>query len=77
MLRFALGLALELRDRFGCAGIVVDAKPEAVGFYRRLGFLELDTVTGLLGDRPEPLPMFLPIGRIARASEGYGSLVGI
>ena len=66
--RFALRLAIELRDRLGCTGAVVDAKPDAVDFYRRLGFVELPTLIGALGDRPEPVPMFLPIRQIAKAS---------
>ena len=69
LLRFAFGLALDLRDRYGCAGVVVDAKPDAVGFYNRLGFLGLDALSGALGDRPEPLPVFLPVARIAQATE--------
>jgi catechol 2,3-dioxygenase-like lactoylglutathione lyase family enzyme len=50
----------------GCVGIVVDAKPEAVDFYRRLGFEALEALAGALGDRPEPLPMFLELGAIPR-----------
>ncbi len=69
LLRSMLLLALELRERFGCIGVVVDAKPEAVGFYERLGFLPLDPLSGVLGDRPEPLPLFLPIQAIAAAME--------
>lgn len=68
LLRFALGLALGLRDRFGCVGVVVDAKSEAMDFYRTLGFRPLTTLEGALGDRPEPLPMFLAIRRIAEVA---------
>jgi hypothetical protein len=42
----------------------VDAKPQAVSFYKRYGFTALEVVQGHLGDRPEPLPMFLEIGAI-------------
>ena len=49
---------------FGCIGVVVDAKPQAVTFYERYGFTALEVVQGHLGDRPEPLPMFLEIGAI-------------
>ncbi|WP_296900312.1 GNAT family N-acetyltransferase [Thiohalocapsa sp.] len=65
LLRFALKLALELRERFGCVGVVVDAKAEAVDFYRKLGFRPLTVLQGALGDRPEPLPMFLAARQIA------------
>jgi len=66
-LRFAFGLALQMRDRFGCVGVVVDAKVSAIPFYRELGFRPLEAIQGALGDRPEPLPMFLAIRRIAAA----------
>ena len=68
LLRFVHSLAIELRDRLGCTGVVVDAKPDAVDFYRKLGFIELPALIGSLGDRPEPIPMFLPIRQIAEAS---------
>ena len=62
--------ALELRERFGCLGVVVDAKPQAVGFYQGLGFTPLAVVRGQLGDRPEPLPMFLSVRSIETAGAG-------
>jgi hypothetical protein len=62
-----LELALEMRDRVGCIGAVVDAKPDAVAFYSALGFKPIELVSGGLGDRPEPVAMFLPIGQIAAA----------
>lgn len=70
LLRAMLELALEMRDRVGCVGVVVDAKPEAVAFYRLLGFQPLSVVSGALGDHPQPIPMFLPVQAIAKASQG-------
>ncbi len=70
MLRAMFELALELRDRVGCAGVVVDAKAGAVNFYQRLGFMPLSAVRGTLAARPEPLPMFLPIKLIEKARAG-------
>lgn len=67
LLRAMLGLALEMRERVGCIGVVVDAKPDAVTFYSSLGFKPIDLTSGGLGDRPEPIAMFLPIGPIAAA----------
>jgi len=67
LLRAMLELALEMRDRVGCIGVVVDAKPDAVTFYSSLGFQAIDLISGSLGDRPEPIAMFLPIGPIAAA----------
>jgi GNAT superfamily N-acetyltransferase len=68
LLRSMLQLALEMRDRVGCAGVVVDAKPASVDFYTALGFTPTRLVSGSLGDRPEPIAMFLPIREIAAAA---------
>ena len=62
-----LELALQLRDQVGCVGVVVDAKPQALGFYVRYGFEAINVVSGTLGDRPEPTPLFLPIHVVAKA----------
>ena len=67
LLRMVLELALDMRDRVGCIGMVVDAKPDAITFYSSLGFKPIDLISGVLGDRPEPAAMFLPIGQIAAA----------
>lgn len=67
LLRAMLELALEMRDRVGCVGVIVDAKPEAVTFYRPLGFQPLNIVSGALGDHIQPIPMFLPVQAIAKA----------
>ena len=68
LLRAVFALAHRMAADMGCVGVVVDAKPEAVGFYRTLGFFELEAVAGQLGDRPEPLPMFLELGAIPKPS---------
>lgn len=68
LLKSMFELALEVKDRIGCVGVVVDAKPDAVGFYERLGFTPLIIVSGELGERPQPLPMFLPTRLIETAS---------
>lgn len=67
LLRAVFGLAKEMAVRVGCVGVVVDAKPQAVGFYQRYGFTELTALQGQLGDRPQPQPMFLALGRIPAA----------
>lgn len=69
LLRAILELSLKMRDRVGCVGVVVDAKPDAVAFYATLGFSPMQLVSGPLGDRPEPVAMFLPIREIAAAVE--------
>ncbi len=77
LLRVVLELALDMRDRVGCIGIVVDAKPDAITFNSSLGFKSIDLVSGALGDRPEPVAMFLPIGQIAAAVKKRGSGLAI
>ncbi len=64
LLRASLGLAARMASDVGCVGVVVDAKPEAVPFYEKLGFLPLAPLAGELGDRPAPLPMFLELGQL-------------
>ncbi len=64
LLRTVLLLARQVAADVGCVAVVVDAKPEAVAFYERLGFIQLDSIAGHLGDRPQPLPMFLEIGQV-------------
>lgn len=64
LLRFALTLARRMADEIGCVGVVVDAKPEAQTFYLRYGFESVSAVEGVLLDRPEPTPMFLPLSAI-------------
>lgn len=64
LLRSVFVLARQMADEIGCVGVLVDAKSGAVSFYEKLGFLALEAVVGQLGDRPEPLPMFLEIGAI-------------
>lgn len=64
LLKAVFVLARSMADEFGCIGVVVDAKPQAISFYQRYGFTELEVLQGQLGDRPEPVPMFLEIGAI-------------
>lgn len=67
LLRSVLELALEMRDRVGCTGVIVDAKADAVACCVSLGFEKLVLAGGSLGDRPAPEALFLPIARIAAA----------
>jgi len=69
LLRFVFQLALQLAREYGCAGVVVDAKPAAVSFYEGLGFVALEVVEGHGASRPGPTSMFLPIRDIRRAAE--------
>lgn len=41
MIRYVLSLSLEMADRFGCVGVVVDAKHGVEGYYGQFGFEEI------------------------------------
>jgi len=66
LLRTTFRIAHEMADRTGCVAVVVDAKANAVSFYEQFGFEPVEVVSGELGDRPSPLPMFLAMGSIPR-----------
>ncbi|MCA9559566.1 MAG: GNAT family N-acetyltransferase [Myxococcales bacterium] len=66
LLRHVFTVALHQRTTAGCLGVVTDAKPGAVAFCEKLGFVPLDGVREgrLHGD---PLPMFLDLRSVAAA----------
>ncbi len=70
LLRFVLQLVVRMADDHGCVGVVVDAKPDAVEFYAKYGFVPVDAVESASDARPAPIPMFLSTRAIkdARAS---------
>jgi GNAT superfamily N-acetyltransferase len=70
LLRFVLTLALQMAEGFGCIGVVVDAKGEAVSFYEQFGFAPLEVCEGQSPARPQPTAMFLPLTEIEAASQG-------
>jgi GNAT superfamily N-acetyltransferase len=72
LLRFVLRLALQMADDYGCVGVIVDAKPEAVAFYTTYGFLAVEPVEGGSDARPAPTPLFLAT-RAIRAAMGASS----
>jgi GNAT superfamily N-acetyltransferase len=67
LLRFVFDLALRMANDYGCTGVLVDAKANAVGFYERLGFMSLEVVEGQSEARPAPTPMSLPLREIEAA----------
>lgn len=69
LLRFVLDLASRMAGDYGCVGVVVDAKPDAVAFYARYGFVAVEAVEGGSDARPQPTSMFLSI-RAIRAAQG-------
>lgn len=67
LLHAVFRLALTQADAVGCVGVVVDAKPQAVAWYERYGFIPLPVLEGESAARPRPLPMFLPLTTIRAA----------
>jgi GNAT superfamily N-acetyltransferase len=64
LLRFVLTLAIGLEAGYGCVGVVVDAKSDAIDFYSKYGFIAVDTVEGQSDARPQPATMFLSLRAI-------------
>lgn len=69
LLRAVFVLAHHMARDYGCVGILVDAKAEAVSYYERFGFFELSALRGELGDRPAPTIMFLELGAIPKVAD--------
>jgi GNAT superfamily N-acetyltransferase len=67
LLRFVLELALQMAREYGCIGVSVDAKLDAVDFYKQYGFVSIDAVEGQSNARPTPIPMFLAIRAVQEA----------
>ena len=61
LIKMVFKLALEQKEKVGCIGVVVDAKENAVEFYKRLGFIELEAKSGTVKRYPMPIPMFISI----------------
>lgn len=67
LLGFVLQLAARMANDYGCIGVIVDAKPDAVGFYRKYGFVPVEALEGQSDVRPAQTPMFLSTRAIKRA----------
>jgi GNAT superfamily N-acetyltransferase len=67
LLGFVFQLAHRMASDYGCVGVAVDAKPDAVDFYKRYGFISVDVVEGQSDARPSPIPMFLAMRAIREA----------
>ena len=63
----ALRLALAMKASVGCAGVVVDAKPDAVAFYAQYGFMAFEAFEGASHERPRSTPMFLAVRGVKTA----------
>ncbi len=66
LLRYVCMVAVRLSDEVGCLGLCTDAKPEAIDFYLKYGFVALkEAFEGTL--HGEPSPMFLALETIKKA----------
>jgi GNAT superfamily N-acetyltransferase len=68
LLRYVLALARRMAAEVGCAGVVVDAKPSAIDFYAKFGFIPFDMLEGQSDARPKPTAMWLSIHAIVSAA---------
>jgi predicted N-acetyltransferase YhbS len=68
LLRFALQLASRMANNYGCIGVVVDAKADAVAYYSKHGFIEIEVIEGESDVRPKATAMFLSMRAIAAAA---------
>jgi GNAT superfamily N-acetyltransferase len=66
LLRFVVILAVRLANDYGCIGVVVDAKPDAIDFYSRYGFITTDALEGQSDARPQPVMMYLSLREIEK-----------
>jgi GNAT superfamily N-acetyltransferase len=64
LLRFVFTLAVRMANEFGCVGVVVDAKADAVNFYAKYGFVSIHALEGQSDARPQPETMFLSMRAI-------------
>ena len=60
--------AITTVDAMPNPSFVEKAKPEAVAFYEKLGFMPLELVEGQSDARPAPTPMFLSVREIQGAA---------
>jgi GNAT superfamily N-acetyltransferase len=72
LLRFVFRLALQMADDYGCVAFIVDARPDAVAFYAKYGFLAVDPLEGGSDARPAQALLFLPT-RVIRDAMGVSS----
>ncbi len=74
LLYVASDIAVEMRVRAGCTGVLVDAKPDAVRFYERHGFRRLPITSRVAGAGARPVRLFADLQHLVRgamtASEG-------
>lgn len=73
LLRFVFQLALRMGEEVGCVGVVVDAKPNAVGFYEQFGFKAIELVEGGVAAHLMAKALFLPLAEIQASLKVSGN----
>lgn len=68
LLYLAADIALEIRVRAGCVGIVVDAKPPAAPFYERHGFRALPITSRVAGAGAPPVRLFCDLRHLVHGA---------
>ncbi len=59
LLKFVLKLTLEQKEKFGCFGLLVDAKEDSVSFYEQFGLKPFSPTSGNLDIRPYAKSLFM------------------
>jgi len=67
LIKMVFQVALEQKMSVGCMGVVVDAKEDAIAFYKKLGFQELESKTGSVKRYPMTKMMFISISLLAKS----------
>jgi len=67
LLQRMLYLAIEMAELIGCIGVFVDAKDDAVNFYKKFGFEIVPVVDGELPTKPTQTVMYLSLQTIYKA----------
>ncbi len=75
MLASATVIALEMRARVGCVGVVVDAKPDAMGFYERNGFRAVPITSRMAGAGAPPVRLFSDLNHALRSVKRTGGVI--
>ena len=59
LLKFGIQKAIEMKNNYGCIGIVVDAKEKALNFYKQFGFVKINAL-----ESHYTISMFLSLKKI-------------
>lgn len=69
MLGASVQIALEMRARAGCVGILVDSKPETVAFYEKHDFRRTAVTSRIAGAGAPPVRLFADLRHLWRAGD--------